>query len=58
MRMFEFLRPPLDVRRRKYKELCFLRGTILACSMIRLYLHVLYVSRNKPRSFPHTALND
>jgi hypothetical protein len=28
MKMLEFHREPLDVRRRKYRELCFLRGTV------------------------------
>jgi hypothetical protein len=58
MRKLEFHRPSLDVRRRKYRAPCFLRGRIWACNMIKLYLRVWYGSRNKTRVFPHTALND
>jgi hypothetical protein len=52
MGMFEFHRPPLDVRRRKYRELCFLRGTILACNMISfIYMFCMYLGINRD-SFP------
>jgi hypothetical protein len=54
MRTLEFHRPPGDVN----TENCFLCGTILACNIIQPYLRVLYGSPNKPRLFPHTALND
>jgi hypothetical protein len=57
MRTLEFHREPLYVSRRKYRELCFLRDTVWACNMIQLYLRVLYGTLNKPRFFPHTALN-
>jgi hypothetical protein len=58
MRTLEFHRQSLDVRRRKYRKLCFLRRTVWACNMIQLYLRVWYETRNKARFFPHTALND
>jgi hypothetical protein len=57
MRTLEFRRRPLDVRRRKYREVFSARYD-LSLNMFQLYLHVLYGSRNKPRLFPPTALND
>jgi hypothetical protein len=58
MRTFEFHRPTPRCQETKYRELCFLRGTIWACNMVRVYLRALYVPRNKPRFFSHTVLTN